>query len=94
MNDLNFNEYLHNFASWTASRAVQRDFTTTSIIKKAIESAKIQSGVQKLNTAKISKKEFDKWHVKTANSLIKNSKRLGQFLTGRIDHQSNPNPIF
>ena len=34
-----FAKHLHNYACWTAARAVQRNFTTTNKIIKAIESS-------------------------------------------------------
>ncbi|MBK6447178.1 MAG: hypothetical protein IPF81_18330 [Bacteroidetes bacterium] len=38
-----FAEHVHRFAVWTAARAVQRNFTTTENIRKAIEQTELQN---------------------------------------------------
>ena len=64
-----FEEHLHNFASWAASRAVQRRFPgSTAKIKRAIEDAGLK---ELINLAPdFSSREFDDFHKKTANSII------------------------
>lgn len=63
-----FEDHLHNFAVWTSARAVQRNFTTTKIIKTAIEKAKLR---ELINSTEIrSGEEFDKFHRETAKIII------------------------
>ena len=63
-----FAEHVHRFAVWTAARAVQRNFTTTENIRKAIEQTGLQTLVFKKNIS--TPKQFDKFHEKTCDKLI------------------------
>jgi hypothetical protein len=67
-NYYSFNLHQHNFAIWTASRAVQRNFTTTENIAKAIEESGLRNFVE--STFKISKNDFNDFHVKCAKKII------------------------
>lgn len=66
--DYTFEKHLHNYACWTASRAVQRNFTTTEIIVKAIESTNLKR-VDELNIQ--SATDFDSFHRDCCNQLIR-----------------------
>jgi hydroxylamine reductase (hybrid-cluster protein) len=66
------NDHKHNFAIWTAARAVQRNFTTTKIIGNAINSVHLQEEVIKLEKSSIVSEEYDSWHYKMVQALIKN----------------------
>jgi len=65
----NFNQHRHNFAVWTAARAVQRNFTTTENIAKAIEKSGLRDFVESYKN--ISKGKFNDFHVECAKKLIK-----------------------
>jgi hypothetical protein len=61
-------QHIHNFAVWTAARAVQRSFTTTSIIKYAIEQTSLRSFSE--SNISINGNEYDSHHTKWAEQLI------------------------
>lgn len=60
-------DHLHNFAVWTAARAVQRNFTTTGNIATAVEKVKLKELISKEIR---SEEQFDNFHHKTANEII------------------------
>lgn len=70
-----FTDHLHNYAVWTAARAVQRNFTDTSNIKASIE----QIGLKGLVNSKenITLEEFDNFHREAANKIIKFLESIG-----------------
>ena len=62
-----FEKHLHNYACWTAARAVQRNFATTDKIIKAIESSDlIRVEELKIETAT----EYDRFHKVCCNQII------------------------
>ena len=61
----------HNFAVWTAARAVQRNFTNTNTIALAIETAQLHTEVQRLEHKEVSVIDFDKWHSEMSNKILK-----------------------
>lgn len=62
-----FERHLHNYACWTAARAVQRNFTNTPNIIRAIE----HSDLMQLENLKVnSSEEYDVFHRKCCNQLI------------------------
>lgn len=64
-----FSEHIHRYAVWTAARAVQRNFTTTENIQRAINASDLKSFAEK----PIEDPEaFEKWHRENANLLISN----------------------
>lgn len=67
MDAYTFNQHRHNYATWTAARAVQRNFTTTGKIKYAIE----RSGLRDFSESdqNITKGEFDQLHQIWAEQL-------------------------
>lgn len=67
-----FNQHRHNFAMWTAARAVQRNFTTTGNIVKAIEKSGLRDFVESYKN--ISKQGFRAFHIDCANKLISSLK--------------------
>lgn len=62
-----FENHLHNYACWTAARAVQRNFTTTNKIIKAIESSDLIQ-VKALQIA--TPAEYDRFHKICCNQII------------------------
>lgn len=64
-----FSDHLHNYAVWTAARAVQRKFTTTSNIKSAIEASRLRDFAESLHEV-MSAEEFDTFHREMAHSMI------------------------
>lgn len=70
----NFYEHRHNFAVWTASRSVQRGFTTTKNISTAIEISGLRNFVETYNG--IGKTEFEEFHVKCSQKIIE---KLNQY---------------
>ena len=59
-NSYSFQDHLHNYATWTAARAVQRNFTNTKNIKIAIDKSKLKdfSELQNCNTPE----DFENFH--------------------------------
>ncbi|MBK7851465.1 MAG: hypothetical protein IPJ66_10105 [Bacteroidetes bacterium] len=70
-----FAEHVHRFAVWTAARAVQRNFTTTGIIRKAIEQTELQNLVFRKDIN--SPEQFDNFHKKTCDKLITEFRKQG-----------------
>ncbi len=62
-----FKNHLHNYACWTAARAVQRNFTTTQNIVKAIESSDLIR-IEEINIQ--SAQDYDSFHRSCCNQLI------------------------
>ena len=62
-----FNEHRHNFAMWTAVRAVQRNFASTKVIIPAIEKSGLREFVESYEI--ISKENFKTFHVNCANKI-------------------------
>lgn len=66
-----FSEHLHRYSVWTAARAAQRNFTTTSNIKEALEQVKLKetlailAKMNNLNTEK-----YDAFHREVAKKLM------------------------
>lgn len=68
MNDnYSIKDHTHRFAVWTAARAVQRNFTTSIIIKNSIESTELS---KLLIDEEIATNNFKNFHIKTCNQLI------------------------
>ncbi len=61
-------EHIHNYAVWTAARAVQRNFTDTLTIKNAINNTELKSYIDYKN--EITKVQFDEFHRNTASIII------------------------
>jgi len=70
-----FNDHLHNYAVWTAARAVQRRFTTTKNIKSAIESTNLKNLAT--NNVVMTTDDFDNFHRLTANKIIESFSKMG-----------------
>lgn len=64
-----FSDHLHNYAVWTAARAVQRKFTNTFNIKTAIETTGLRDFVSNKND-EMSSEQFDAFHRETAITMI------------------------
>lgn len=63
-----FSKHKHNYAVWTAARAVQRGFTTTAKIKAAIESSPLRSFSE--DTLSYSEEDFELFHKECSQELI------------------------
>jgi hypothetical protein len=62
-----FANHLHNYAVWTAARAVQRDFTTTANISQAIAN----TDLHRFEDLDINSEEkFKEFHIRCATQLI------------------------
>jgi len=70
-----FSDHIHNYAVWTAARAVQRNFTNTKNIKIAIENTKLKDLINNNNDFSIV--QYDNFHRETANNIIKSLNDLG-----------------
>lgn len=66
---------MHNYAVWTAARAVQRSFTNTKNIKSAIESSDIRRIVT--NNSTLTVEQFDFFHRSTAHIIIESLDKFG-----------------
>jgi len=66
-----FETHTHNFAAWTASRAVQRNFTTTDNITAAIEASSLRVDCQNPGIL-WSPSVFDEHHEKWASAIQDN----------------------
>ena len=64
----NFKQHIHNFSVWTSARAVQRSFTKTAIIKRAIENSDLRFYSESSDDC--NQKSFDDFHRKCANQII------------------------
>lgn len=69
--DYSFKQHLHNYACWTAARAVQRKFTITPNIIKAIEASDL---IQLDNIIINNSKEYDVFHRTCCNQIINSFK--------------------
>lgn len=66
--DYNFNEHKHRFAVWTAARAAQRSFTTTTNICKAINASSLRNFAE--SGEPVTQTEFDLLHVEWCKSIM------------------------
>ena len=66
----NIEEHTHRFAIWTAARAVQRNFTTTEIIKAAIENGQLREKLNDLYQMDLEEEQYDNFHRKIATNLM------------------------
>jgi len=71
--DYNIETHIHNFAVWTSARAIQRGFTTTSNIAKAIEEIELSNRIKEVSKDPTT---YDDWHRNTCNDLIQAFKNL------------------
>lgn len=62
-----FNQHKHNFSVWTVARAVQRGFSTTSLIKKAIEASDLREYAENDSS---DESDFKNFHSECAKQLI------------------------
>jgi len=69
-----FTDHLHNYALWTAARAVQRNFTTTKNICSAIGETDLRRLIDRNEIVTI--EQFDNFHRQTADIIIKYLKSI------------------
>lgn len=79
-----FADHLHNYAVWTAARAVQRNFTNTKNIKTAIEATDLRNLIDNKKIFTI--EDFDNFHRKTANKIISELKSLDKKLPNKATY--------
>lgn len=77
MLDYTFNNHRHNYAIWTAARAVQRGFTTTLNIKAAIDKSNLKAFAE--SSVDVSIGEFEQFHRQCCRQIISN---LQDVMTG------------
>ena len=63
-----FEQHRHNYAVWTAARAVQRAFTSTATISAAINASCLREYAECGSAA--SEEEFAVFHLRCANALM------------------------
>jgi hypothetical protein len=68
MSTYTFNQHRHNYSVWTAARAVQRAFTSTANIRRAIEDSSLRRFSE--TESDISEDEFEAFHRKCSNEII------------------------
>ena len=64
-----FENYLHDFAVWTAARASQRGFVKTEIISNAINSTHLKDLAHSSDITSPSK--FDDFHIETCQTMMR-----------------------
>ena len=69
------NTHLHNFAVWTAARAVSRNFTTTAAVRGAIECTNLRELID--TDEEFTLDSFDEYHRSTARSIVSFFQSLG-----------------
>lgn len=75
MEEYNFYDHMHNFAVWTAARAVQRKFTKTINIKSAIEATDLKELSQ--NPKFMTVEQYDNFHRISSHKIIEHLDKLG-----------------
>jgi len=75
----------HNFAIWAAARAVQRGFTKTINLKRALECTNIQDFVVSAKSLDVDASRFDALHKVWCTSIIHNlnSQKIEKVTYGR-----------
>src|SRR5687768_9455879 len=66
--DYNFKEHKHRYAVWTAARAVQRSFTTTTSISSAINKTSLRFFIE--SSQILDQQTFDQQHKEWGQSII------------------------
>lgn len=79
-----FSDHLHNYAVWTAARAVQRNFTDTKSIKSAIEETELKGLIDSKEVFTI--EQFDNFHRETANKIIQYLKSIDKKLESKATY--------
>src|SRR6186713_3093162 len=68
MKNYDFNQHVHNYAVWTAARAVQRAFTSTANIKYAIEKSELKNFTE--SDTPLDTTSFEEFHRQCCGHLI------------------------
>ena len=63
-------QHRHNFAVWCAARAVQRGFTKTPILKKALEKSGVVEIIKNIEETCLPQQDFDKLHENWCDSIL------------------------
>lgn len=63
-------EHRHNFSVWCSARAVQRGFTDTETLRKALESCGVVEFVKNYDGSEISTEDFDRYHENWCNKVL------------------------
>jgi hypothetical protein len=72
--DYNFKEHKHRYGVWTAARAVQRSFTTTTNISFAINKTSLRFFAEMSQI--LDQETFDKQHKEWSQSIIETFKSI------------------
>lgn len=70
-----FHEHKHRYAVWTAARAVQRSFTSTFNISRALEATSLPQFC--VSAGSLNQEEFDQQQEQWCNQLIQALSNLG-----------------
>jgi len=78
-----FNLYVHQFALWTAFRAVQRAFAKTEVLKDILDGLDLEQEVDKLRRVTLDENKYDKWHSEFIQKIFNSpkSKKLNVKMT-------------
>lgn len=68
LDNYTFNEHRHYYAVWTSARAVSRNFTSTLMVKNAIEASDLREFAE--SDAAPTKEQFDEFHRENARKII------------------------
>jgi hypothetical protein len=79
-----FTDHLHNYAVWTAARAVLRNFTDTKNIKSAIEKTDLKGLIDTKEDFTVDR--FDRFHRETANQIINHLKSIDEKLENKATY--------
>lgn len=79
-----FTDHLHNYAVWTAARAVSRNFTDTKSIKSAIEKTDLKGLIDTKEDFTVDR--FDRFHRVTANQIINHLKSVDEKLENKATY--------
>ena len=71
-----YSNYVHEYAVWTASRAVQRGFVDTALLRQVLEAVNLRLKIAQLKNSQLSSAAFDDWHMKTSKKLIQKARIL------------------
>lgn len=73
--EYSFEQHVHNYAVWTAARAVQRNFTATVNIKQAIEQTTLRTFAAHNDIT--TSQQYDEYHEYWADNLITAFSNIG-----------------
>lgn len=84
-----YDDYVNQFASWTACRAVQRGFLKTETLKEVINTVDLQKQIFDLASRNIDSDVFDKWHSTISKEIIDQANILIDSQASKIRDSNN-----